>query len=209
MKTFLLLLISILLTNYLMAQNEIKKHELSLNILANEYNLDIPSEYRTLEFIYFNGFQYKYGFNKFIIRGSFVFNKKEDIIYPNNYFLISLSDKSQFYDIRFGIEKVLLKKKLFKLFGFSDLVYRNQNGITQFTGVSDLDGKYYEGIYKYQNHRFGLSVGAGAKFNITENVYLNLETCFAATIPLFTGDFHPQLNYFLNPIKTLALGVSF
>lgn len=213
LKIFILLLLLTGLESR--GQKTLLKQEFMLNLYSNEFtNNSINQLFNELNNNFLNGFQYKIGNANYKIRAGFQFCETSSTIvnkslFIDAYYVLSSSRQKSLFDYRFGLEKTILNKNKLSAFAFSDLIYRHAKSNVNIIEYNASTNQPYNKELMFSNQDLGIAVGGGVKYNINKGLYINAETSFALSVPLFVGNFNPTVDYLFNPIKTLAIGVSF
>lgn len=205
-----IIVFTLLIVNFCMAQNTVPKNELGLNLFGNEYvfsNLKIDPGIKNFTL---NGFQFKRNLNnKYLLRFNISYSSYEIIENENSGMTISESKNLQkLFDSKFGIEKVFSTGKI-QPFSFIDLGYRIDYNKGNFAYNSEFPPYYFSGSYEQTNYYLNASTGLGVKYYPTNNIYLSAETSVGFNREIFDGRINPTYNQFINPINTFVFGVRF
>lgn len=193
------------------------KHEMGLNLFSISDLGNRPHAQKGLvDFGFFNGIYYKYHTGKNAWRASF--NYYQNVIDIHNaddiWFYNSLGTKKA-GETKVGFEHNFCSGR-FSPFIFSDLTFTYSKYKGEEEGSGDII-VYQKRSFNIESFEYGITGGVGAKYQITKNIVVSLETSFNGFYSVSEDLLNPYsyshknkgYGYRYNPINRLGLAVAF
>jgi hypothetical protein len=221
MKKIFFLLISIPAFSFAQqAETPVHKNELGLNLFSitdfQRYRGVVDKPEVHADFNYFSGIYYKRYYGKNVLRASFNYSQKS--IQSGSgfempfYYYYSVAAVQKNLDISIGYERIFGTKKL-QPYVFGDVVYNymNYSGQQIYTGCF---GPIEVDRFSEEVAQYGISAGAGLRYNISPNIHLSYEFAAQGFVNVFqdvynAGPKYIDVGYKLNPVNKLGFAVSF
>ncbi|CAN5915442.1 hypothetical protein BH11BAC7_BH11BAC7_34870 [soil metagenome] len=164
------------------------------------------------------GIYYKWHFGKNALRTSFDYSQKAihrgsiDVMDPYSTQYFSASRKN--FDLAIGYERAFAAGK-FQPYLFSDLIVNYENYTGERMNIGCF-GPY--GITQFSEEKFeyGISLGAGLRYNITSRIHISLELDGRGFVSVFQdlhssydGDKYVDHGFHFDPVNKMGFSYSF